>query len=145
MSAVTEEDTSEAVSHPAHGVTPQLEFGTFTVPTGMSSANIQVWGAGGNGQGTGPLGRDYRNGGGGGYAGYLPGSSIPAPALTIGKGNPGGSGGGGGSTGQNSASLPGGSGNTPPVSPPQGNNGGSTCASSPDFPAASGGGGATAA
>ena len=36
MSSVTEPDTSSAVVHPAHGVTPQLELGTFTVPTGMT-------------------------------------------------------------------------------------------------------------
>ena len=68
MSTVTEEDTSEAITHPAHGNVPGLELGTFTVPTGMTAANISVWGAGGNGQGSGPLGRDYRNGGGGGFA-----------------------------------------------------------------------------
>jgi hypothetical protein len=37
-------------------------FGTFTVPTGMTSANIQVWGAGG-----GSPNRPCGNGGGGGY------------------------------------------------------------------------------
>jgi hypothetical protein len=99
MSSVTEEDTSEAVSHPTHGATPQLEFGTFTVPTGMTSANIQVWGAGGNGQGTGPLGRDYRNGGGGGYAeGTLAVTASQTLKVIAGEGGgigPGGCGGGG--------------------------------------------------
>ena len=115
MSAVTEEDTSEAVSHPAHGVTPQLEFGTFTVPTGMSSANIQVWGAGGNGQGTGPLGRDYRNGGGGGYAeGTLAVTAGQTLKVIAGEGggipqsNPAGGGGAGGGDGGINAPDPGG-------------------------------------
>ena len=68
MAGVTESDTSQAGANPTHGQDPSAEFATFTVPTGVSSVNIQVWGAGGNGQGQGPLGRDFRSGGGGGYA-----------------------------------------------------------------------------
>jgi len=115
MSGVTEEDTSEAVSHPAHGVTPQLELGTFTVPTGVSSVDIQVWGAGGNGQGSGPLGRDYRNGGGGGYAeGTLAVTASQTLKVIAGEGggtptcNPDGGGGAGGGDGGIHAPDPGG-------------------------------------
>ena len=68
MAERTESDTSTAGSNPTHGQEPSTELGTFTVPSGVSSVDIQVWGAGGNGQGSGPLGRDFRSGGGGGYA-----------------------------------------------------------------------------
>ena len=62
MTARTESDTSTAGSNPTHGQEPSTELGTFTVPSGVTSVNMQVWGAGGNGQGQGPLGRDYRGG-----------------------------------------------------------------------------------
>ncbi len=58
--ARTESDTSTSASSPQYGLG---EGGTFTVPTGLSSANIQVWGAGGGGAGPSP-----GEGGGGGYA-----------------------------------------------------------------------------
>jgi hypothetical protein len=58
--ARTESDTSTTASTPQYGLG---EGGTFTVPTGLSSANIQVWGAGGGGSGPSP-----GEGGGGGYA-----------------------------------------------------------------------------
>ena len=58
--ARTESDTSTSASTPQYGLG---EGGTFTVPTGLSSANIQVWGAGGGGAGPSP-----GEGGGGGYA-----------------------------------------------------------------------------
>ena len=58
--ARTESDTSTSASTPQYGLG---EGGTFTVPTGLSSANIQVWGAGGGGAAPSP-----GEGGGGGYA-----------------------------------------------------------------------------
>ncbi len=61
ISAITEPDTSAAGTNPAHG---EGTFGTFTVPTSMTSVDIQAWGAGGGG---GPGGANAP-GGGGGYA-----------------------------------------------------------------------------
>ncbi len=58
--ARTESDTSTSASTPQYGLG---EGGTFTVPTGLTSANIQVWGAGGGGAAPSP-----GEGGGGGYA-----------------------------------------------------------------------------
>ncbi len=58
--ARTESDTSTSASTPQYGLG---EGGTFTVPTGLTSANIQVWGAGGGGSAPSP-----GEGGGGGYA-----------------------------------------------------------------------------
>ena len=58
--AVTEADTSTTASTPQYGLG---EGGTFTVPAGLSSVNIQVWGAGGGGAAPSP-----GEGGGGGYA-----------------------------------------------------------------------------
>ena len=100
MSGVTEEDTSEAISHPTHGNEPQLELGTFTVPSGVTSVDISVWGAGGNGQGSGPLGRDYRNGGGGGFAeGTLAVTASQTLKIIAGEGGGVPAGGGGGAFG----------------------------------------------
>ena len=58
--ARTEPDTSTTASTPQYGLG---EGGTFTVPAGLSSANIQVWGAGGGSAAPSP-----GHGGGGGYA-----------------------------------------------------------------------------
>ena len=58
MSARTESDTSVAMTNPTYGAGT---FGTYTVPSCVSSVDIQVWGAGGGG---GPA----NVGGGGGYA-----------------------------------------------------------------------------
>ncbi len=54
--SVTEADTSTAGTNPAIG---SGQMATFTVPAGMTSADIKVWGAGGT---------DYGGAGGGGYA-----------------------------------------------------------------------------
>ena len=62
LTAITEPDTSTAGTNPVQN---SGQMGTFTVPTGMTSLNIQVWGAGGGGSGTPTPGG---NGGGGGYA-----------------------------------------------------------------------------
>ena len=60
VTSVTEGDTSTAGTNPAHG---SGTSGVFTVPTGMTSVNMQVWGAAGAGNNCNPL-----DGGGGGYA-----------------------------------------------------------------------------
>ena len=61
--AVTESDTSTAGTNPDYGTGT---FGTFTVPCGATSMNIQVWGAAG-GSSMHPQGTAF-DGGGGGYA-----------------------------------------------------------------------------
>ena len=58
--SITEPDTSTAGTNPAVG---SGTSGTFTVPTGVTSVNIQVWGAAGAGNNGNPA-----NGGAGGYA-----------------------------------------------------------------------------
>jgi len=61
ISAITEPDTSTTVTNPAQKNTT---LGSFTVPTGMTSLNMQAWGGAG-----GTSGYDYTSdGGGGGYA-----------------------------------------------------------------------------
>ena len=54
--AITEPDTSTTGTNPGIG---SGTMGTYTVPGGMTSANIKVWGAGGT---------DYGGAGGGGFA-----------------------------------------------------------------------------
>ena len=54
--AVTEGDTSTTGTNPSYG---SGAMGTFTVPGGMTAANISVWGA---------AGTDYGGAGGGGFA-----------------------------------------------------------------------------
>ena len=98
---VTEADTSTAGANPYGngyyrcGPVPSAQatcatkrkgsaatFGTFTVPTGMTSANIQVWGAGG-----GSPNRPCGNGGGGGYAeGTLAVTSSQVLYVSAGEG-----------------------------------------------------------
>ena len=60
MTAITEPQTSTAGTNPDQNV---ATFGAFTVPTGMTSINFKIWGAGG---GTGAPGSGY--GGGGGFS-----------------------------------------------------------------------------
>ena len=107
--AITEPQTSTTGTNPAAG---SGTSGTFTVPTGVSSVNIQVWGAAGAGNTSNP-----QNGGAGGYAegtlavtasqtlkilagegGENYPSSVVAPFLN-GGGGPGNAAGGGGLAG----------------------------------------------
>ena len=62
LTTVTEPDTSAAGTNPAPG---NGTYGTFTVPSGMTSASVNVWGAGGSG-GYGSPGSPL--GGGGGFS-----------------------------------------------------------------------------
>jgi len=94
--ATTEEDTSEAGTNPALG---QGTLGDFVVPAGVTSVNIQAWGAGGGGGGHPPAG----NAGDGGGGGYVEGTLAVTASQTLGifvaEGGElgyGGSGGGGG-------------------------------------------------
>jgi len=81
VSSVTEPDTSTAGTNPKHSFG---SLGTFTVPSGLTSVNIKVWGAGGGagGQGAGP---DV--GGSGGFAsGTLAVSSGQVLTISAGEG-----------------------------------------------------------
>jgi len=60
--SITEPDTSVTGTNPALGTGT---FGTFTVPSGLTSINVYAWGAGGNAYGSLPNGNI---GGGGGFA-----------------------------------------------------------------------------
>jgi hypothetical protein len=64
--AITEPDTSTAGTNPTEGCGT---LGSFTVPTGMTSLTMKVWGAGGSSSWDTPGYGDYNNtGGGGGFA-----------------------------------------------------------------------------
>ena len=58
-SAATEGDTSTAGTNPAYGTGT---FGTFTVPSGVTSINLKAWGAGGGGT------KNFGSGGAGGFS-----------------------------------------------------------------------------
>jgi len=116
---ITEPDTSEAGEGP-FGQGAGAPSSTFTVPTGVTSVNIQAWGAGGT-AGPGGSGND---GGGGGYAeGTLAVTATQAVYAFVGEGGVvfstsknGGARGGGGSNdchpSGDTASLGGGGGAT---------------------------------
>jgi hypothetical protein len=119
MAPITEPQTSEASEGPfAQGA--GAPSSTFTVPTGVTSVNIQAWGAGGT-AGPGGSGND---GGGGGYAeGTLAVTATQAVYAFVGEGGVvfstsknGGARGGGGSNdchpSGDTASLGGGGGAT---------------------------------
>ena len=73
--AVTEGDTSTTGTNPSYG---SGTMGTFTVPGGMTAANISVWGA---------AGTDYGGAGGGGFAeGTLAVTSSQTLKVVAGEG-----------------------------------------------------------
>ena len=112
MTAITEPDTSTAGTNPAHGT---ATFGTFTVPSGVTSVCAFAWGAGG--------GRGSATNMGGGGGGFTTGklAVTGGQVLTIAVGE-------GGGTGSDNAAAkgiaPSGTSNESPGSPP-GPNGGS--------------------
>jgi len=61
MTTITEPDTSTAGTNPTQGTGT---MGNFSVPTGMTSASVYVWGTGGGGSSNSP---NIRTGGGGGF------------------------------------------------------------------------------
>jgi len=104
VTSITEPDTSVAGTNPAQG---SGAAGTFTVPSGLTSTSVFMWGAGGGGGSYGPFGpndRTYAGGGGGFTTGTLAtspgqvlkidvaegGASTPAAASVGGKGGKGG-------------------------------------------------------
>ena len=81
--ARTESDTSTAGTNPAFKTGT---YGSFTVPSGVTSINIQAWGAGG-GQGNDPQACKNNGGGGGGYAeGTLAVTSSQVMRVVVGEG-----------------------------------------------------------
>ena len=87
--SVTEPDTSTAGTNPAQGTGT---YGSFTVPTGMTSLNIFTWGAGGGGQGGSVSGSANckAHGGGGGYAtGTLAVTGSQTLTVVVGEGGNG--------------------------------------------------------
>ena len=81
--ARTESDTSTAGTNPAFKVGT---YGSFTVPSGVTSINIQSWGSGG-GQGNDPQACKNNAGGGGGYAeGTLAVTASQVMRVVVGEG-----------------------------------------------------------
>ena len=74
---ITEPDTSTTGTNPAVGIGTK---GVFTVPTGVTSVNIQAWGAGGGGGGHSPAGAAGDGGGGG----YVEGTLAVTAGQTLG-------------------------------------------------------------
>ena len=85
MTAITEPQTSTAGTNPKHG---SGTFGSFTVPAGLTSTAIKVWGAGGASCGS-PGGNASMSGGGGFASGTL--ATTPGQVLHINAGEGGGS------------------------------------------------------
>jgi len=86
LTAVTEGDTSTAGTNPGQGVGT---YGAFTVPNGMTSANLALWGAGGGAGGYDPAG--YNDGGGGGLVtGTLAVTSGQVLEVAVGEAGVGG-------------------------------------------------------
>ena len=77
---VTEADTSAAATNPAMGTgTP----GTFTVPQGLVSIAVKMWGAGGGGGYYGNVGAGFTQGGRGGGGGYVAGTIAVTPGQVL--------------------------------------------------------------
>jgi len=112
--SITEPDTSVTGTNPALG---SGTFGTYTVPTSITSLNVYAWGAGGNAYGSLPNGNI---GGGGGFASgtlaVTPGQVMEIVVGEQGNINTGGPApgayplGGGGSAASNNHSSSGGGG-----------------------------------
>ena len=80
--SVTEADTSAAGANPAAG---RGLYGSFTVPTGMTSLNAYVWGAG---AGTQRSSNEAAGGGGGFAEGTLAVSGSQVIQVVVGEGGP---------------------------------------------------------
>jgi len=78
VTTVTEPDTSAAGTNPYYS---NGTFGSFTVPAGMTSASIQVWGAGGTAGFTATYGPPAGNNGGGG--GFSSGTLAVSPGQLL--------------------------------------------------------------
>jgi hypothetical protein len=80
--SITEPDTSTTGTNPATGVGC---YATFTVPAGMTSANVYLWGAGGRNP------ADYSGGGGGFTTGILALTPGQVMEIVVGEGGTGAS------------------------------------------------------
>jgi hypothetical protein len=81
VSSITEPDTSVAGTNPAQG---SGAAGTFTVPIGLTTTSVFMWGGGGAGGSYGPFGpndRTYAGGGGGFTTGTL--ATSPGQVLKV--------------------------------------------------------------
>ena len=85
IASITEPDTSTAGTNPADGT---ATFGSFTVPTNLTSAVIKVWGAGGGGA---PSSTNLGGAGGGFATGTL--AVTPGQTLYVSAGEGGDNGG----------------------------------------------------
>jgi hypothetical protein len=84
MTAITEPDTSTTGTNPTHGTGT---MGQFTVPTGMTSLNVSVWGSGGaSGEGCGPTTTGGPGGGGGYSSGTLEVTASQTLYISAGEG-----------------------------------------------------------
>ena len=77
MTSATEPDTSSSGTNPDYG-SSTATFGSFTVPAGLSSVDIKVWGAGGGSMATNPQGP-----GPGGGGGYVEGTLAVTPGQVL--------------------------------------------------------------
>ena len=82
LTTVTEGDTSTAGTNPTYG---SGTFGTFTVPTGATSINMQAWGSAG-GSSMHPDGTAFPGGGGGYAEGTLAVTSSQVLDVVVGEG-----------------------------------------------------------
>jgi hypothetical protein len=87
ISAITEPQTSTTHTNPT---TNQGTFGTFTVPTGMTSIAIKAWGAGGGGNGNPGFSYAGKGGGGGFASGCLAVTGSQAVLVGVGEFGAGG-------------------------------------------------------
>ena len=87
ITAITEPQTSTTHTNPS---TNQGTFGTFTVPTGMTSATIKAWGAGGGGNGNPGYSYSGKGGGGGFASGNLAVTGSQAVLVGVGEFGAGG-------------------------------------------------------
>jgi hypothetical protein len=86
-SSVTEPDTSTAGTNPTF---KSGTYGSYTVPSGISSINIFAWGAAG-GQGNRPCASQNMGGGGGGFGkGTLATTGCTSYTVVVGEGGLGG-------------------------------------------------------
>ena len=113
MTAITEPDTSTAGTNPTQG---SGSFGTFTVPTGLTSLEMKVWGAGSGGGNYDPNTAGGTGGGGGYSEGILAVTGSQVLHVSAGEG-------GGWSTG-GLGGFKGGGNPTPQPSPNSGGTGG---------------------
>ena len=87
IGSVTEPQTSVTQDNPVHGTVESAEpYAKFTVPTGMTSVNMQAWGSGGGTEFEGTAGEDAGGGGGGYVEGTLSVTGSQVIRVVVGEG-----------------------------------------------------------